>query len=107
MTKSKIIREEYMMSMGEMKEKFPMGSLQSIKGNLARVVGYIDSLPTTSFLSLPQVEFSVVEPVAWKALNRRNWRYEYLGDEPSEEYKEALYTEVIPLYDESSIMGEE
>ncbi|MBA5937559.1 hypothetical protein [Leuconostoc citreum] len=52
-----MIREEYMMSMYEMKAKYPIGSIHEINGKKYKVVKHNEALPTTAFLSLPSTEF--------------------------------------------------
>lgn len=52
-----MISEEYMMSLSEMKAKYPIGSIHEINGKKYKAIKHNDALPTTAFLSLPSTDF--------------------------------------------------
>lgn len=57
-----IIRKEYMASVGELKELFPIGTICYIDNKTARVIEINEPADTNCMASYPSVTFVVVEP---------------------------------------------
>lgn len=57
-----IIRKEYNMSVDELKEIFPIGTICYIDNKTARVIEINEPMSTNCIASYPSVTFVVIEP---------------------------------------------
>lgn len=57
-----VIRKEYMTSVGELKELFPIGTICYIDNKTARVIEINEPADTNCMASYPSVTFVAVEP---------------------------------------------
>ena len=57
-----VIRKEYVASVDELRERFPVGTICSIDNKTARVIEINEPMSTNCMASYPSVTFVVIEP---------------------------------------------
>lgn len=57
-----VIRKEYNMSMDELKELFPIGTICYIDNKTARVIEINEPMAANNMASYPSVTFVIIEP---------------------------------------------